>query len=58
MSTFTVTNTNNSGAGSLRQEVLNANALSGKDISNFSGLFTDGLAHTINLIGSVTGNST
>ncbi|MHC5916974.1 MAG: hypothetical protein ACYTXE_39735 [Nostoc sp.] len=52
MSTFTVTNTNNSGAGSLRQAVLNANALSGKDIINFSGLFTDGLAHTINLTGS------
>ncbi|MEH1780372.1 MAG: hypothetical protein V7K67_26975 [Nostoc sp.] len=38
MSTFTVTNTNNSGAGSLRQAVLNANALSGKDIINFGGL--------------------
>ncbi|MEH2263693.1 hypothetical protein [Nostoc sp.] len=49
MSTFTVTNTNNSGAGSLRQAVLNANALSGKDIINFGGLFTDGLAHTISL---------
>ncbi|MEH1818505.1 MAG: right-handed parallel beta-helix repeat-containing protein [Nostoc sp.] len=52
MSTFTVTNTNNSGAGSLRQAVLNANALSGKDIINFGGLFTDGLAHTISLTGS------
>ncbi|MEH2134352.1 MAG: hypothetical protein V7K86_27825 [Nostoc sp.] len=52
MSTFTVTNTNNSGAGSLRQAVLDANALTGKDIINFSGLFTDGLAHTISLNGS------
>ncbi|MHC5918055.1 MAG: hypothetical protein ACYTXE_45440, partial [Nostoc sp.] len=52
MSTFTVTNTNNSGAGSLRQAVLDANALTGKDIINFSGLFTDGLAHTISLTGS------
>ncbi len=52
MSTFTVTNTNNSGAGSLRQAVLDANALSGKDMINFGGLFTDGLAHTISLTGS------
>ncbi|MEH1980242.1 MAG: hypothetical protein V7L27_13380 [Nostoc sp.] len=52
MSTFTVTNTNNSGTGSLRQAVLDANALSGKDIINFGGLFTDGLAHTISLTGS------
>ncbi|MEH2111399.1 beta strand repeat-containing protein [Nostoc sp.] len=52
MSTFTVTDTNNSGAGSLRQAVLNANALSGKDIINFGGLFSDGLAHTISLTGS------
>ncbi|MCW5318321.1 hypothetical protein GTQ43_32740 [Nostoc sp. KVJ3] len=52
MSTFTVTNTNNSGAGSLRQAVLNANAMTGKDIINFGGLFTDGLAHTISLTGS------
>ncbi|MFN6486352.1 MULTISPECIES: hypothetical protein [unclassified Nostoc] len=51
MATFTVTNTNNSGAGSLRQEILDANALSGKDIINFGGLFDDGLAHTISLIG-------
>ncbi|MHC5598489.1 MAG: beta strand repeat-containing protein [Nostoc sp.] len=52
MSTFTVNNTNNSGAGSLRQAVLNANTLTGKDIINFGGLFTDGLAHTISLTGS------
>ncbi|MEH2351483.1 MAG: right-handed parallel beta-helix repeat-containing protein [Nostoc sp.] len=52
MATFTVTNTNNSGAGSLRQEILDANALKGKDIINFGGLFNDGLAHTISLTGS------
>ncbi|MEH2191948.1 MAG: hypothetical protein V7K98_04695 [Nostoc sp.] len=51
MATFTVTNTNNSGAGSLRQEILDANALSGKDIINFCGVFDDGLAHTISLTG-------
>ncbi|MHC5730188.1 MAG: hypothetical protein ACYTXY_39975, partial [Nostoc sp.] len=38
--------------GSLRQSVLDANAQRGKDIINFGGLFTDGLAHTINLTGS------
>ncbi|MBN3945060.1 MAG: hypothetical protein HWQ38_00595 [Nostoc sp. NMS7] len=52
MATFTVTNTNNSGAGSLRQEILDANALTGKNIINFSGLFNDGLAHTISLTSS------
>ncbi|WP_375472921.1 beta strand repeat-containing protein [uncultured Nostoc sp.] len=52
MSIFTVTNTKNSGAGSLRQAVLDANTLTGKDIINFGGLFTDGLAHTISLTGS------
>jgi hypothetical protein len=51
MATFTVTNTNDSGAGSLRQEILDANALSGKDIINFCGVFDDGLAHTISLTG-------
>ncbi|MCW5318842.1 hypothetical protein GTQ43_35885 [Nostoc sp. KVJ3] len=52
MATFSVTNTNNSGAGSLRQGILDANALSGKDIINFGGLFNDGLAHTISLTAS------
>jgi hypothetical protein len=52
MAIFTVTNTNNSGAGSLRQGILDANALSGKDIINFGGLFNDGLADTISLSGS------
>ncbi|WP_298908852.1 choice-of-anchor Q domain-containing protein [uncultured Nostoc sp.] len=52
MSTFTVTNTNNSGAGSLQQAILNANALTGKDIIKFGGLFTDAIADTITLAGS------
>ena len=52
MSTFTVTNTNNSGAGSLQQAILNANALAGKDIIKFGGLFTDAIADTITLAGS------
>lgn len=34
--TFTVTNTNNSGAGSLRQAMTDANATSGSDTINFS----------------------
>jgi parallel beta-helix repeat protein len=34
--TFTVTNTNNSGAGSLRQALLNSNATSGKDTVKFN----------------------
>ena len=52
MSTFTVTNTNSSGAGSLQQAILNANALTGKDIIKFGGLFTDAIADTITLAGS------
>ncbi|MGH3146479.1 MAG: hypothetical protein ACRDTR_11830 [Rubrobacter sp.] len=34
--TFTVTNTNDSGAGSLRQAILDANATSGADVINFN----------------------
>ncbi|MBN3944978.1 MAG: hypothetical protein HWQ38_00165 [Nostoc sp. NMS7] len=52
MSTFTVTNINNSGAGSLRQGILNADLAGGTNIINFGGLFSDGLAHMINLTGS------
>lgn len=37
--TFTVTNTNNSGPGSLRQAVLDANAAPGADTIGFSALF-------------------
>lgn len=36
MATFTVTNTNDSGAGSLRQAILNANSLGGTDTITFS----------------------
>ncbi|MDZ8185463.1 MAG: choice-of-anchor Q domain-containing protein [Nostoc sp. ChiSLP02] len=52
MATFTVTNTNNSGAGSLRQAISDANALTGRDIIKFGGLFNDAIADTINLTGS------
>ena len=42
--TYTVTNTNDSGAGSLRQAIINANASAGADIINFNipggGTFT------------------
>ncbi|MBG1266917.1 DUF4347 domain-containing protein [Nostoc sp. WHI] len=36
-----VTNTNDSGAGSLRQAILNANATAGADTITFAGVFTD-----------------
>ncbi|MHC5614945.1 MAG: autotransporter outer membrane beta-barrel domain-containing protein [Nostoc sp.] len=52
MSIFTVTNTNNSGLGSLRQQILNADLAGGTNIINFGGLFSDAIAHTINLTGS------
>ncbi|WP_341531797.1 choice-of-anchor Q domain-containing protein (plasmid) [Nostoc sp. UHCC 0302] len=52
MATFNVTNTNDSGTGSLRQAILNANALTGKDLLNFNGVFADSIADTITLGGS------
>jgi hypothetical protein len=52
MATFNVTNTNDSGTGSLRQAILNANALTGKDWINFDGVFADSIADTITLGGS------
>jgi hypothetical protein len=52
MATFSVTNTNDIGEGSLRQTINDANALSGFDVINFAGLFADNLAHTITLGGS------
>jgi len=61
MATFTVTNTNDSGAGSLRQAITSADASTGKNIINFCGLFDDGLAHTISLTGgglSITDDTT
>jgi hypothetical protein len=54
--TFTVTNTNDSGTGSLRAAITSANSTSGADtiaFSNVSGAgvtnFSDGAAHTITL---------
>ena len=38
--TFTVTNSSNAGVGSFRQAILDANALAGIDIIDFSGPFT------------------
>lgn len=53
MAIFNVTNTKNSGLGSLQQAVLDANASAGKDLIRFTGgLFTDNLADTITLGGS------
>ncbi len=50
LATYTVTNTNDSGAGSLRQAILDANTNAGIDTINFS--ITGTGVHTINL-GSV-----
>ncbi|HBJ36743.1 MAG TPA: hypothetical protein DDZ51_18705, partial [Planctomycetaceae bacterium] len=47
LATFTVTNTNDSGAGSLRQAILDANALAGHDTITFN--IAGGGVHTINL---------
>ncbi|AFY45108.1 choice-of-anchor Q domain-containing protein [Nostoc sp. PCC 7107] len=53
MATFNVTNTKNSGLGSLQQAILNANTSAGKDLIRFTGgLFTDNIADTISLGGS------
>ncbi|MBK8467448.1 MAG: hypothetical protein IPL32_16650 [Chloracidobacterium sp.] len=53
--TFTVTNTNDSGAGSLRQAVLDANAASGSDTIVFSSLFNT--PQTITLVTAININS-
>ncbi len=47
LNTFTVTNTNNSGAGSLNQAILDANALGGMDTIAFNIIGAG--THTINL---------
>ncbi|HQZ68096.1 MAG TPA: DUF4347 domain-containing protein, partial [Planctomycetaceae bacterium] len=47
MATFTVTNINNSGAGSFRQAIIDANALGGTDTITFNIAGTG--IHTINL---------
>jgi CSLREA domain-containing protein len=44
-----VTNTNDSGAGSLRQAILNANATAGADTITFAGVFTDATPDIITL---------
>ncbi|MEH2117915.1 DUF4347 domain-containing protein [Nostoc sp.] len=44
-----VTNTNDSGAGSLRQAILNANATVGADTITFAGVFTDATPDIITL---------
>jgi hypothetical protein len=56
--TFTVTNNNNSGSGSLRQAVTDANNHSGADLINFSSFFntprTITLSSTIGITAAVT----
>ena len=44
-----VTNTNDSGSGSLRQAILNANATLGADTITFAGVFTDATPDIITL---------
>lgn len=47
--TYTVTSTDDSGAGSLRQAILDANANAGADTITFGGIFTDATPDTITL---------
>ncbi len=56
LATFTVTNTNDSGAGSLRQAILDANALAGADTITFNISGTG--VHTINVGSSVASSMT
>ncbi|HSW25437.1 MAG TPA: DUF4347 domain-containing protein, partial [Burkholderiaceae bacterium] len=51
LASFTVTNTNDSGAGSLRQAIIDANALAGADTITFN--IGGGGVHTINLASSL-----
>lgn len=52
LATFTVTNSNDSGAGSLRQAILDANAAAGADAINFNIAGTG--VHTITLSSTLT----
>ncbi len=56
--TFTVTNTNDIGAGSLRQAILNANANAGPDTITFSVTGTISLASTLLITDDVTTDAT
>ncbi|MFM6190443.1 MAG: DUF4347 domain-containing protein [Planktothrix sp.] len=49
LATFSVTNTNDSGAGSLRQAILDANAAAGADTINFTETMADTTPDTITL---------
>lgn len=53
--TFTVTNANNSGAGSLRQMIIDSNGAAGADLILFSGSFTITLTTQLpNITGQLT----
>jgi hypothetical protein len=52
MAIFNVSNTKDTGTGSLRQAISQANARTGKDTINFDGVFADSIADTISLGGS------
>ena len=62
LATYTVTNTNDSGAGSLRQAILDANANGGADTINFNisgtGVHTINLLSSLSITGEVTINAT
>lgn len=51
LATFSVTNTNDSGPGSLRQAIVDANAAAGADTINFTGVMADTTPDTITLTG-------